>query len=78
MLRGCSYFKRTRKRFDGFERVGNIVGSSVSAAVPILLGIGNDWILLKLVQMLRRILSEEVDRIRRDPIVSKLREEEFW
>jgi nickel/cobalt transporter (NiCoT) family protein len=48
------------KRFDGFQRVGNIVGTSISASVLILLGIGNAWILVKLVMKLRRVLREEV------------------
>jgi len=47
-------------RFDGFERVGNIVGTAVSAGVLILLGLGNAWILVKLVQKLRKVLNEEV------------------
>jgi high-affinity nickel-transport protein len=49
------------KRFDGFERVGNIVGTAVSAGVLILLGVGNAWILLKLVQKLRELLNKDVD-----------------
>jgi high-affinity nickel-transport protein len=49
------------KRFDGFERVGNIVGTSVSASVLLLLGIANAWILVKLVRRLRQILNEEVE-----------------
>jgi len=49
------------KRFDGFERVRNIVGTAVSAGVLILLGIGNAWILLKLVQRLKEVLDEEVN-----------------
>jgi nickel/cobalt transporter (NiCoT) family protein len=47
------------KRFDGFERVGNIVGTAVSAGVLILLGIVNVWILWKLVQKLRKVLNED-------------------
>jgi high-affinity nickel-transport protein len=49
------------KRFDGFERVGNIVGTSVSAGVLILLGIGNAWILWVLIRKLRRVLNEQVE-----------------
>lgn len=49
------------KRFNGFERVGNIVGTAVSAGVLILLGMGNAWILLKLEQKLRETLREEVN-----------------
>jgi high-affinity nickel-transport protein len=49
------------KRFDGFQRVGNIVGTAVSASVLILLGLANAWILYKLAKRLRRILREEVE-----------------
>jgi high-affinity nickel-transport protein len=49
------------KRFEGFRNVGGVIGTSVSAAVLILLGIGNGWILWKLVQRLRAVLREEVD-----------------
>ena len=48
------------KRFDGFRNVGNIVGTAVSAGVLILLGLGNAWIMWKLIQRLRVILREEV------------------
>lgn len=46
-----------RDRFDGFTRVGNIVGTSVSAAFLIVLCIGNGWVLYKLVTRLRTILQ---------------------
>jgi high-affinity nickel-transport protein len=49
------------KRFEGFRNVGGVIGTSVSASVLILLGIGNGWILWKLVQRLRAVLREEVD-----------------
>jgi high-affinity nickel-transport protein len=49
-----------QKRFDGFSEVGGVIGTSVSAAVLILLGIGNAWILYKLVQRIRVVLKEEV------------------
>lgn len=52
------------ERFDGFTRVGNIVGTGVSAVVLMLLGIGNAWILVKLVQKLRAVLKEEVQEDR--------------
>ena len=48
------------KRFDGFRSVGNIIGTAVSAGVLILLGIGNAWIMWKLIQHLRVVLREEV------------------
>ncbi|RGP71576.1 high-affinity nickel-transporter [Fusarium sporotrichioides] len=51
-----------RDRFDGFQRVGNIVGTSVSAAFLIILCIGNGWVLYKLVQRLQAILQDRRDR----------------
>lgn len=47
-----------RDRFDGFTRVGNIVGTSVSAAFLIILCIGNGWVLYKLVKRLRQVLAD--------------------
>ncbi|KAH8125247.1 hypothetical protein FP744_10005527 [Trichoderma asperellum] len=47
-----------RKRFDGFQRVGNIIGTSVSAAVLIILCVGNGWVLYKLVKRLKEVLAE--------------------
>ncbi|KAI1261951.1 NicO-domain-containing protein [Xylariaceae sp. FL1019] len=47
-----------RERFDGFARVGNIIGTSVSAAVLLLLCAGNGWVLYKLVGRLRVLLPE--------------------
>jgi len=49
-----------RDRFDDFARVGNIVGTSVSAAFLLVLCAGNAWVLYKLVQRLR----EELRRLR--------------
>lgn len=46
-----------RNRFDGFQRVGNIVGTSVSAAFLIILCVGNGWVLYKLVKRLREVLA---------------------
>ncbi|KAG9246947.1 high-affinity nickel-transport protein-domain-containing protein [Calycina marina] len=54
------------KRFNGFSEVGGIIGTSVSAAVLMLLGIGNAWILWKLVQRLREVLrtpSVEMEQV---------------
>jgi nickel/cobalt transporter (NiCoT) family protein len=48
-------------RFDGFENIGNIVGTAVSAGVLMLLGLANAYILMKLVQKMRRTLNEVVD-----------------
>lgn len=45
------------KRFDSFSTVGGIIGSSVSAAFLILLGIMNAYILYKLVQQMRKVLN---------------------
>ncbi|KAI1325223.1 NicO-domain-containing protein [Xylariaceae sp. FL0255] len=47
-----------RKRFDGFQRVGNIIGTSVSAAVLLILCAGNAWVLWRLVGRLRAALRE--------------------
>ncbi len=49
------------KRFEGFRNVGGVIGTGVSAGVLILLGIGNAWILVKLVQRMKAVLKEEVD-----------------
>ncbi|KAH8595017.1 high-affinity nickel-transport protein-domain-containing protein [Bisporella sp. PMI_857] len=46
------------KRFDGFREVGGIIGTSVSAAVLILLGIGNAWILYKLIKRMQVVLRD--------------------
>ena|ERR1700748_42872 len=44
------------KRFDGFSRIGGIIGTSVSACFLIILGIMNIYILYKLIQEMRRQL----------------------
>ncbi|KAJ4313927.1 hypothetical protein N0V84_009169 [Fusarium piperis] len=51
-----------RDRFDGFTRVGNIIGTSVSAAFLIILCIGNGWVLYQLVQRLKVVLQERRQR----------------
>lgn len=51
-----------RDRFDGFTRVGNIIGTSVSAAFLILLCVGNGWVLYKLVKRLQAVLEERRQR----------------
>lgn len=48
-----------RDRFDGFTRVGNIVGTSVSAAFLLILCAGNGWVLYRLVGRLRAVLAED-------------------
>lgn len=48
------------QRFQGFQNVGGIVGTAVSSSVLMILGLGNLWILVKLVQKMRQILKEEV------------------
>jgi nickel/cobalt transporter (NiCoT) family protein len=45
------------KRFEGFSRVGGIVGSSVSAAFLLLLGAMNVYILAKLLGQLRMLIK---------------------
>ncbi|PQE10861.1 high-affinity nickel-transporter protein [Rutstroemia sp. NJR-2017a BBW] len=47
-------------RFHSFQNIGGIIGTSISAAVLILLGIGNAFILWKLVRKMREVLREEV------------------
>ncbi|KAI8721359.1 Nickel/cobalt efflux system [Fusarium sp. LHS14.1] len=51
-----------RDRFDGFTRVGNIIGTSVSAVFLIILCIGNGWVLYQLVQRLKVVLQERRQR----------------
>lgn len=50
---------KLESRFDGFSRVGGIIGTAVSAGVLILLGIGNAWIMWKLIKRMRQLLREE-------------------
>ncbi len=47
-----------RDRFDGFTRVGNIIGTAVSAAFLIILCIGNGWVLYRLITRLRQVLAQ--------------------
>lgn len=49
-----------QERFGGFQKVGGIIGTAVSSGILIILGVGNAWVLMKLVQRLRAILQEEV------------------
>ncbi|GAB0135283.1 hypothetical protein EsDP_00003626 [Epichloe bromicola] len=46
-----------RDRFDGFTRIGNIIGTAVSATVLIILCVANAWILHTLVKKLRAELA---------------------
>jgi len=48
-----------RDKFDDFARVGNIIGTSVSAAFLLLLSVGNGWVLYKLVKRLRELLAQQ-------------------
>ncbi|PNH46165.1 hypothetical protein VD0004_g1847 [Verticillium dahliae] len=48
-----------RNRFDGLARVGNIVGTAVSATFLLMLCAGNGWVLYRLVQQLNERLEEE-------------------
>ncbi|KAJ5008080.1 High-affinity nickel transport protein nic1 [Colletotrichum sp. SAR 10_66] len=61
-----------RDRFDGFTRVGNIIGTSVSAAFLLLLCAGNGWVLYKLIRRLRVVLEQE----RRRTLTGEVVEEE--
>lgn len=46
-------------RFDSFERVGGVIGTSVSAAFLLILALLNLWILYKLVKEMRRLIAAE-------------------
>ncbi|KAM7196612.1 High-affinity nickel-transport domain containing protein [Rhypophila sp. PSN 637] len=48
-----------RDRFDDFTRVGNIIGTSVSAAFLLILCVGNGWVLWRLVKRVRVVLEEQ-------------------
>ncbi|KAJ2901440.1 hypothetical protein MKZ38_001870 [Zalerion maritima] len=56
------------KKFDDFQRVGAIIGTSVSAAFLLLLCAANAWILWKLVGRLRGALREEREEVERRQI----------
>lgn len=53
-----------RDRFEDFQRIGGIVGTSVSAAFLLLLCVGNGWVLWRLVRRLRVVVEEQ--RVRRE------------
>jgi nickel/cobalt transporter (NiCoT) family protein len=53
-----------RDRFDNFQRVGNIIGTSVSATFLLVLAAGNGWVLWRLVRRLRQVLDEHAARRR--------------
>ncbi|EEH40153.2 hypothetical protein PAAG_02208 [Paracoccidioides lutzii Pb01] len=44
-------------KFDKYSKVGSVIGSSVSSAFLILLGIMNAYILYKLVQQMKKVLN---------------------
>lgn len=48
-----------RDKFGDFTRVGNIIGTSVSAAFLLLLSVGNGWVLYKLVKRLQQLLAQQ-------------------
>ncbi|KAF2138234.1 uncharacterized protein K452DRAFT_338869 [Aplosporella prunicola CBS 121167] len=48
-------------RFDSFSRIGGIIGSSVSAAFLLILGLANTYILFRLVQQLQRLTRTAPD-----------------
>ncbi|KAK3702204.1 hypothetical protein LTR37_015036 [Vermiconidia calcicola] len=48
------------KRFDAFSEVGSIIGTSISAAFLILLGIMNGYIFYKLYQQLQRAIAAPI------------------
>ncbi|KAK4153592.1 high-affinity nickel-transport protein-domain-containing protein [Chaetomidium leptoderma] len=48
-----------RDRFEDFQRVGGIIGTSVSAAFLLILCVGNGWVLWRLVGRVRVVLEEQ-------------------
>lgn len=48
-----------RDRFADFTRVGNIIGTSVSAAFLLALSLGNGWVLWRLVKKLQVVLDQQ-------------------
>lgn len=48
-----------RDRFDGFSRVGGIIGTAVSAVFLVALSAGNAWVLYRLVRRLRQTLAQQ-------------------
>ncbi|KAN0095462.1 NicO domain containing protein [Hyaloscypha variabilis] len=58
--------KRLVKRFEKLRNAGGVIGTAVSAAVLILLGLANAWILAKLIQRRKVLLREEVGGDRED------------
>ncbi len=59
------------QRFESFRNVGSIVGTAVSSSVLIILGIGNAWILIKLIQRMRQLLNEQISEDRSDGTVDR-------
>jgi high-affinity nickel-transport protein len=47
-------------KFDSFERIGGIIGTSISAAFLLLLGIMNIYILYKLIVQMKKLIASEV------------------
>ncbi|KAK4233968.1 high-affinity nickel transport protein nic1 [Achaetomium macrosporum] len=48
-----------RERFEDFQRVGGIIGTSVSATFLLLLCVGNGWVLWRLARRLRGVMEEQ-------------------
>lgn len=48
-----------RDRFDDFTRVGNIIGTSISATFLLALSLGNGWVLWRLVKRLQLVLEQQ-------------------
>lgn len=44
-------------RFDSFERIGGIIGTSVSAAFLLILALMNTWILYKLIKEMKQLIA---------------------
>ncbi len=52
------------QRFEGFRNVGGILGTAISAGVLIILGLGNGWILVRLIQKLRQVIKQDISEDR--------------
>lgn len=52
-----------RDKFDDFQRIGSLIGTSVSAAVLLLLCAANAWVMVRLTQRLRVALRQHASQL---------------
>ncbi|GAB7348791.1 hypothetical protein MBLNU459_g7513t1 [Dothideomycetes sp. NU459] len=59
----CNYVPQEaqQRNFGGFSKVGGIIGSTVSATFLVVLGVMNVYILVKLLQQLRKVINSPAD-----------------